>query len=568
MSDADEFLRKYLEGIRSQYNNSGFEPEYAAGDMRTVKVPCRDGVELTADIYTPVTKGPHPTIVVRCPYPQQVELWKLHGEELTKRGYALVCEWCRGTYTSGGVWEPNVNERNDGADLLDWLETQDWIETIGLWGTSYLSLTCWVLADIATPKVASICANHYGTDRFSSAYQKGSFRCDVLTAWAMQNAGHLVDADYLESSLHLPQMTVDEDMWGGRLDWYRDWISHPQGEDSYWDEDFWGLLKRIPANVKVPMFINEGWFDHHLGSALTGYASLNPSVKEHSWLRIGCWNHYFNNPLEGLEPANLDATEVPSALEWFDLTLKKHQTPERKVEYYEVGDDSWHTVAQWPLPADSVEEHRLFLDSSSEGESDSNAYALVASPQEETGSLQYDYDPANPVATRGGEALLTTMKEIGARIQPEPGYRDDVLSFVTAPLDQDMHIQGSISVELYVSSSAPDTAFTAKLMCVDPDGTARNYRSSITTIALDEPGAEPYEPGDVRKVSVRMWDICWKVPAGSRIRCDIASSDFPQYSVHTNRAGLWSEQTGCDVATQAIYTGMQTPSSIVLPVVA
>ncbi len=568
MSDADEFLRKYLEGIRSQYNNSGFEPEYAAGDMRTVKVPCRDGVELTADIYTPVTQGPHPTIVVRCPYPQQVELWKLHGEELTKRGYALVCEWCRGTYTSGGVWEPNVNERNDGADLLDWLETQDWIETIGLWGTSYLSLTCWVLADIATPKVASICANHYGTDRFSSAYQKGSFRCDVLTAWAMQNAGHPVDADYLESSLHLPQMTVDEDMWGGRLDWYRDWISHPQGEDSYWDEDFWGLLKRIPANVKVPMFINEGWFDHHLGSALTGYASLNPSVKEHSWLRIGCWNHYFNNPLEGLEPANLDATEVPSALEWFDLTLKKHQTPERKVEYYEIGDDSWHTVAQWPLPADSVEEHRLFLDSSSKGESDSNAYALVASPQEKTGSLQYDYDPANPVATRGGEALLTTMKEIGARIQSEPGYRDDVLSFVTAPLDQDVHIQGSISVELYVSSSAPDTAFTAKLMCVDPDGTARNYRSSITTIALDEPGAEPYEPDDVRKVSVRMWDICWKVPAGSRIRCDIASSDFPQYSVHTNRAGLWSEQTGCDVATQAIYTGMQTPSSIVLPVVA
>lgn len=568
MSDADEFLRKYLEGIRNQYNNSGFEPDYAAGSMRTVKVPCRDGAELTADIYTPVTQGPYPTIVVRCPYPQQVELWKLHGEELTKRGYALVCEWCRGTYTSGGVWEPNVNERNDGADLLDWLETQDWIETIGLWGTSYLSLTCWVLADIATPKVASICANHYGTDRFSSAYQKGSFRCDVLTAWAMQNAGHPVDADYLESSLHLPQMTVDEDMWGGRLDWYRDWISHPQGEDSYWDEGFWGLLKQIPANVKVPMFINEGWFDHHLGSALTGYASLNPDIKEHSWLRIGCWNHYFNNPLEGLEPANLDATEVPSALEWFDLTLKKHRVPERKVEYYEVGDDSWHTVAQWPLPSDSIEERRLFLDSSADAEPGSNVYALVDRPQEESGALRYDYDPANPVATRGGEALLTTMKEIGARIQPEPGYRDDVLSFVTAPLDRDMHIQGSISVELYVSSTAPDTAFTAKLMCVDPDGTARNYRSSITTIALDEPGAEAYEPGDVRKVSVRMWDICWKVPAGSRIRCDIASSDFPQYSVHTNRAGLWSEQIGSDVASQTIYTGSRTPSSIVLPVVA
>ena len=45
-------------------------------------------------------------------------------------------------------------------------------------------------------KVASICANHYGTDRFASAYQKGSFRCDVLTAWAMQTPD-IVDADYM-----------------------------------------------------------------------------------------------------------------------------------------------------------------------------------------------------------------------------------------------------------------------------------------------------------------------------------------------------------------------------------
>ena len=57
-------------------------------------------------------------------------------------------------------------------NLLAWCEHQDWIDVIGLWGTSYLSLTCWTVADITTPKVASICANHYGTDRFASAYQK------------------------------------------------------------------------------------------------------------------------------------------------------------------------------------------------------------------------------------------------------------------------------------------------------------------------------------------------------------------------------------------------------------
>ena len=168
--------------------------------------------------------------------------------------------------------------------------------------------------------------------------------------------------------------------------------------------------------------------------------------------------------------------------------------------------------------------------------------------------------------TRGGEALLTTMDEIGARIQPEPGWRDDVITFESEPLDHDLHIQGAISVDLYVSSSAPDTAFTAKLMCVDPDGTARNYRTSITTIGLDTPDAAPYKPGEIRRVSIDMWVICWMVPAGSRIRCDISSSDFPQYSVHTNHAGLWSEQTGTQVAHQTIHMGGATPSAIVLPV--
>ena len=104
------------------------------------------------------------------------------------------------------------------------------------------------------------------------------------------------------------------------------------------------------------------------------------------------------------------------------------------------------------------------------------------------------------------------------------------------------------------------------LMCVDPDGTARNYRTSITTIGLDTPDAAPYKPGEIRRVSIDMWGICWMVPAGSRIRCDISSSDFPQYSVHTNHAGLWSEQTGTQVAHQTIHMGGATPSAIVLPV--
>ena len=143
----------------------------------------------------------------------------------------------------------------------------------------------------------------------------------------------------MKSALHLPQMSVDEDMWGGRLDWYRDWIQPPQGADATGVRDSGDCSSPSPPRSRCRCS-STSWFDHHLGSALTGYAALNEQVKEHSWLRIGCWNHYFLNPLEGLEPKHLDAAEVPAALEWFDLTLKRKQTPMRQVEYYEIGSDS------------------------------------------------------------------------------------------------------------------------------------------------------------------------------------------------------------------------------------
>ena len=173
-----------------------------------------------------------------------------------------------------------------------------------------------------------------------------------------------------------------------------------------------------------------------------------------------------------------------------------------------------HVADSWPLPSAGADEVRLYLKS---GE-------LTAEAPQAASAAEYDYDPANPVMTRGGEALLTTMDEIGARIQPEPGWRDDVITFESEPLDHDLHIQGAISVDLYVSSSAPDTAFTAKLMCVDPDGTARNYRTSITTIGLDTPDAAPYKPGEIRRVSIDMWGICWMVPPG---RASAAISRLP-----------------------------------------
>lgn len=63
-----------------------------------------------------------------------------------------------------------------------------------------------------------------------------------------------------------------------------------------------------------------------------------------------------------------------------------------------------------------------------------------------------------------------------------------------------------------------------------------------------------------------MWDLAWKIQKGSRLRIDVTSSDFPQYAVHSNFAGVWSEQKKNKKAVQTIYFGGGSTSYIEFPV--
>ena len=120
-----------------------------------------------------------------------------------------------------------------------------------------------------------------------------------------------------------------------------------------------------------------------------------------------------------------------------------------------------------------------------------------------------------------------------------------------------MLIAGQISVNLEVSSSASDTAFTAKLIEVFPNGSAVNIRDNIASLAYRDGGfnLRKYTPGESITLKIDMWPIEWRVSEGSRIRLDISSSDFPKFHAHRNRAGPWAEQDGVDVATQTLFSG-------------
>ena len=87
-----------------------------------------DGVALLGDHYSPRGDGPHPTVLVRTPYGRRGPLGLFLGRVFAERGYRVMMQSCRGTFGSGGVFDPNFNERADGLAAIRWIEQQPWFD--------------------------------------------------------------------------------------------------------------------------------------------------------------------------------------------------------------------------------------------------------------------------------------------------------------------------------------------------------------------------------------------------------------------------------------------------------
>ena len=75
----------------------------------------------------------------------------------------------------------------------------------------------------------------------------------------------------------------------------------PNPGDALWQTGWWKQLREIPSKTKVPIYLLSGWYDHHHGSSMKTWERLNEETKQHSWLEIGAWNHFFQICLEDKE---------------------------------------------------------------------------------------------------------------------------------------------------------------------------------------------------------------------------------------------------------------------------
>src|SRR5215204_6606972 len=96
-----------------------------AQTRRIVRVPMRDGIRLSTNVFLPASLSKHPVLLVRTPYGKGTTL--LPGYKLfTDNGFVIVVQDVRGRHDSEGVFRPPLQEDNDGSDTIKWIYSQRW----------------------------------------------------------------------------------------------------------------------------------------------------------------------------------------------------------------------------------------------------------------------------------------------------------------------------------------------------------------------------------------------------------------------------------------------------------
>ena len=152
--------------------------------------------------------------------------------------------------------------------------------------------------------------------------------------------------------------------------------------------------------------------------------------------------------------------------------------------------------------------------------------------------------------------------------------RSDVLVFQTPPLEEDVVIIGPVSVKLWVSSSARDTDFTAKLVDVYPY--SEDYPEVYDLLLADRiqrarfrngPGQEDLlVPGEVFELTVDLVGVANRFQKGQRIRVDISSSNFPFFDVNPNTGERLGHHTHTLTANNKVFHGPERASQLLLSV--
>jgi putative CocE/NonD family hydrolase len=471
----------------------------------------RDGVELLTDVYTPEARSLG-TVLIRTPYGRTGLIASLTAGYYATHGYHVVNQSCRGTFGSGGDFEPFSHEIADGADAVAWLRRQPWFGgRFALCGASYVGHAAWAMMMEPPPELVAAVIAVSAHDAHWVAHGAGAFSLEDILG-LMDGLGHL-DGGVVRGILRsvtagrrlkpgfeeLPLVRAQDTVLSGSSMPYREWLTAPDPEDPLWRPM---RLGQALERVSVPVLLHEGWQDRFPDQMIGQYEQLRRRGVDVG-LTIGPWTHVE----VGTKGAGVVMTET---LDWLAEHLAgagRRQRPS-PVRIYVTGAQEWRYLPRWPPATD---ERVLYLQP--------NGGLNDTQPTSTTGPTPFAYDPADPTPAVGGRRIHPAVG--GFRDNRKLEERADVLTFTSPPLVEPLEVIGNPIVEVVHQTDNPYADLFVRVCEVRRNGRSINLSDGFQRL-------EPEKSSGT--ISIRLDALAHRFNPGVRIRLQVSGGAHPRYA--------------------------------------
>lgn len=553
-----------------------------------VRIPLRDGVKLSANLYRPRGESPPlPCVVTLTPYIAQS--YHERGVYFAAHGYVFLSVDARGRGNSEGVFTPFLQEAWDGRDVVEWLARQPYCNgKVAMWGGSYAGYAQWAIAKEQPPHLATIAPVSSARPGVDFPMQHNMFYA-YDTQWLTLVSGRTSQQTLFGDSgfwsaqfqrwyeAHAPFNELDGRI-GNPSPVFQSWVAHP-AQDAWWDR--FNPTPQQYAGLGLPILSISGHYDGDQAGALSFYRDHfrygSDAAKAQHYLVIGPWDHAGTRTpkldLGGLrlgDAALLDMNALHTA--WYDWILKDGARPaflKDHIAFYVTGEEAWRYAPT--LDAVTARYDPWYLDSSAAGANDVFASGTLQGDRAGSGPPdRYVYDPLD---TRSVEwereetpNWLTDQRGVMHATGKAVFYHSPRLAVET-------DVAGFFKLSAWISLDQPDTDIVANVYEIKLDGSSvflssdslrARYRHSLRKAELVTPGA--IERYDFDRFSF----VARRLGKGSRLRLAIGAVNSMYAEKNYNAGGTVAAESGKDARTVTVtlYHDAARPSALSLPIAA
>lgn len=581
---------------------------------KDVMIPMRDGVKLHTVIAIPKGAQGLPMLLERTPYdangfmpnnsPHLKDAVWSGNTDWADGKHILVWQDIRGKYGSEGDYvmtrpprgplnPTKTDDTTDAWDTIDWLvkNVPESNGRVGMIGSSYdgWTVTMALLDPHPALKVAAPESPMVDGWRGDDWFHNGAFRqvnLDYFTEQSsVKGSGKGIPREGYDDYENFLQAgsagALAEANGFGQIDWWKRLSAHP-AYDAFWQlQAVDRMVAAKPSSVPT-IWLQGMWDQEDIYGAVHAWEALKDAGHaSNNHLVIGPWWHsQVNRDGWHLGPLKWNGNTTRMfrkqvLIPFFDQYLVDGAParPMPQAMIYDPVENKWDDYASWPTAAEQALTPLYLQGGKGLGWAEAAA-----------GEDSYVSDPARPVPylSRPIPEKNDRWRTWLVQDQRFVADRADVLSFTTPVLGKEVLIEGAPIADIYAKTTGSDGDFVVKLIDVypatDPEDPAMGgyqlpvamdifrgrYRKS-----LSDP--TPIPAGEVQQYSFRLPTVNYTFKPGHRIMVQIQSSLFPLYdrNPQTYVPNIFFAKPGdYRKATISIMHGPDTPSAVLLPVVA